>query len=253
VSEFLGSHVFTPDDLIRFAELSGDWNPIHVDRVAARRLLVAEQVVHGMLALLWALDRHFAKSANIPARVTAFFQRPLVIGEQATVHGAAVESDIERLSLQHHGGEAVSVVLRGTGKKISQPVPNHNPSRTQPKPFTFADLRGVSGTVEVSATLDTVTSVFPHTCDALGIMPVAAVMALSRIVGMECPGLHSLYTGLDLTLGLSETQPQLHWQVVRHTSPLAPVRIEARGSGIAAGMDAFVRPAPVEQPSMQHS
>src|SRR5271170_973339 len=48
--------VFSPDDQIAFARLSGDYNPIHLDPVAARRLLFGQPVVHGVHALLWALD-----------------------------------------------------------------------------------------------------------------------------------------------------------------------------------------------------
>src|SRR5580704_4043548 len=48
--------VFSADDQLAFARLSGDYNPIHLDPVAARRLLFGHAVVHGMHALLWALD-----------------------------------------------------------------------------------------------------------------------------------------------------------------------------------------------------
>src|ERR1700733_4420292 len=41
----------------QFAELSGDYNPIHMDQAAARRLLYGQQVVHGVHVLLKALDR----------------------------------------------------------------------------------------------------------------------------------------------------------------------------------------------------
>ena len=43
---------FTQDDQLRFAELSGDWNPVHVDPVAARRTPYG-QIVHGVHAVAW--------------------------------------------------------------------------------------------------------------------------------------------------------------------------------------------------------
>ncbi len=43
-------------DQLAFAALSGDYNPMHVDALAARRTQAGAPVVHGMHALLWALD-----------------------------------------------------------------------------------------------------------------------------------------------------------------------------------------------------
>src|SRR5580658_10456419 len=50
------TRVFSADDQLAFARLSGDYNPIHLDPVAARRLLFGQPVVHGMHTLVWALD-----------------------------------------------------------------------------------------------------------------------------------------------------------------------------------------------------
>ena len=43
-------------DQHRFAQLSGDRNPMHVDPVAARRTLFGRPVVHGIHMLLRSLD-----------------------------------------------------------------------------------------------------------------------------------------------------------------------------------------------------
>jgi acyl dehydratase len=47
---------FTAAETHRFAEFSGDFNPLHCDPVAARRRLGGRQLVHGLFVTLWALD-----------------------------------------------------------------------------------------------------------------------------------------------------------------------------------------------------
>ena len=53
----LASRTFASDDQALFASLAGDFNPIHLDPIAARRTQAGTVVVHGMHAVLWALDK----------------------------------------------------------------------------------------------------------------------------------------------------------------------------------------------------
>ena len=53
----LASRTFTSDDQIMFAGLTGDFNPIHLDPVAARKTQAGAVVVHGIHAILWTLDK----------------------------------------------------------------------------------------------------------------------------------------------------------------------------------------------------
>lgn len=241
---------FTPQDLLDFAQLSGDWNPIHVDPVAARRLLAGRQVVHGMLTLLWALDCYM-KTQLAPSHITAFFQRPLMPGEKLQLVHTSLEGEGHRLSVRRDGEETVSILLRGHGAPVHALLPPEGVPRTEVLSRSFPELKHARGELPVSADLQSMTAQFPNAVQSLGALPVASIMALSRLVGMQCPGLHSLYTGLDCHLEAAQTQARLRWHVSRHTIPLAPIRMEVTGGGISAKLDAFLRPAPVAQPSMQ--
>lgn len=51
--EVLGGKTFTMADQSFFARLSGDFNPIHLDPLAARRTRAGDTVVHGVHMLAW--------------------------------------------------------------------------------------------------------------------------------------------------------------------------------------------------------
>src|SRR5262245_34966944 len=53
----LASRTFDEKDQTRFARLSGDFNPMHIDPLAARRTQAGATVVHGIHGLLWGLDK----------------------------------------------------------------------------------------------------------------------------------------------------------------------------------------------------
>src|SRR6185436_18938832 len=81
-TRLLGEKRFSSEDTMRFAALSGDWNPMHVDPVFARRTQFGRQVVHGTHTLLWGLDQFFAAaSAPRPTSLKVRFAKPAFIGD----------------------------------------------------------------------------------------------------------------------------------------------------------------------------
>ena len=247
----LAQRSFTLHDLQWFAGASGDWNPIHVDPVQARRLLTGEVMVHGMFTLLWALQVHFASGGGAVAGIAANFSKPVLVGHRLRlIREPSSDTGTARLSILDDDTEVVILLLTLGGFAVHALPNNEQPPQEQPEVKDFADLKGAAGTLRVTALPDDIQQAFPQASQALGVMPVAALMALSRLVGMQCPGLHSLFAGIDVRLDPSHTESQLTWQVCRMSVPQAPLRVSLEGSGIAGRLDAFVRPAPVAQASM---
>ena len=247
----LAQRSFTLHDIQWFAAASGDWNPIHVDPVQARRLLTGEVMVHGMFTLLWALQVHFASGGGAVAGIAANFPKPVLVGHRLKlIREPSSDTDTARLCILDDDTEVVIVLLTLGGSAMHTLPNNEQPPQEQPEVKHFAELKGEAGTLSVTALPDDIQQAFPQAAQALGVMPVAALMALSRLVGMRCPGLHSLLAGIDVRLNPSRTESQLTWQVSRMSVRQAPLRVSLEGSGIAGRLDAFVRPAPVAQASM---
>src|SRR6185295_14915799 len=77
---------FTAADQKRFAKLSGDFNPVHLDPVAARRVVAGQPIVHGIHLLLRALELHFTRGARPKhLSITATFLRPAFLRESIRV------------------------------------------------------------------------------------------------------------------------------------------------------------------------
>ena len=65
-----------------FAEASGDFNPIHINSVDARRFLYGECVVHGIHALLWAIGLVPIKSNFTLEEVNVIFKKPIFLNKK---------------------------------------------------------------------------------------------------------------------------------------------------------------------------
>src|SRR5580698_8937499 len=85
-----------------FAELSGDWNPMHMSSVAARRTQAGSAVVHGIHVVLSLLDSFAPSSLDLalPSKLAARFLKPVYVQDTVTIlrkNGASNELQLQAL------------------------------------------------------------------------------------------------------------------------------------------------------------
>lgn len=49
--EFTKEYTITYDDVVKFSEISGDWNPAHHDAEYAKTTIFKQQIAHGMISV----------------------------------------------------------------------------------------------------------------------------------------------------------------------------------------------------------
>lgn len=90
----------TEADIVNFAALSGDWNPIHTDAVYARRTPFRQRVAHGMLlqAVVTGLGMRlgiFDGTIAALTDMTIHWKSPCFIGDTIRLHLQVSEVDPE--------------------------------------------------------------------------------------------------------------------------------------------------------------
>lgn len=245
----LGSYIFPDHESQWFAAASGDYNPIHVDPVAARRLISGRQVVHGMHTILAALNCYYRTNSNIPECLQAYFPKPVFVGDEVQFFFEKIDSET-RVFVRNAYEEVASIRLIGSGAPIRAGINNIRPHKRNAESYNFVELKDLAGKTHVMAERDDLDQYFPHVSRMLGAFPVATLMTFSRIVGMEAPGLNSLFTGLNVKFNEPKGMPLL-WKVARHRASFAPIQVQVEAEGVQAELDVFVRPAPIAQASMQ--
>lgn len=89
----------TERDVIRFAELTGDINPIHMDKLYAEQSIFGERIVHGMLtaSLISAvLGIKLPGPGNIYVSQTLKFKAPVKFGDFIEAEVEVVEKMPEK-------------------------------------------------------------------------------------------------------------------------------------------------------------
>ena len=116
-------HQFTIEDLHAFAKLTGDYNPIHMDKNYASTTAVGGQVVHGMLVASF-ISTLIGMEIPGPGTLWNDFQvnwnKMVRIGDRlrfiATVSSVNPSLDLISLNIQGEGLENGEVYLNGSAK-----------------------------------------------------------------------------------------------------------------------------------------
>ena len=95
-------------DSWQFARLSGDFNPLHVDAIVARRLQFGGTICHGVHLTLKALDLAVAAGQLAPAHITSI---GVVFGGSVRT-GSSVSVELGR----EQGSNRVRMVVTNGGR-----------------------------------------------------------------------------------------------------------------------------------------
>jgi len=245
---------FTLADQKIFAKLSGDFNPVHIDPIVARRSLFGQPIVHGIHLLLWSLDNCVATETE-PLELRSLkvdFQGSVAINTIATYQHTKEEKDVVRIKLDTEGKKVASVkaVLAPRGKARSVMVPFGRPNSRDPRILCAGKAANVSGNLMLCLDTNLATHLFPNALRILPPMQVAELLATTRLVGMECPGLHSIYSGLDITFaGEVNPAPVMNYEVIDYDDRYSLLLMRVLSSRMRGTIRAFLRPVPQEQVS----
>lgn len=238
---------YSLDDQIAFAELSGDYNPIHLDPLAARRTMYGSPVVHGINLLLYGLDVALRDVPGILeiVRLDALFKQPITIGHgiSAIIRSASADGADIDICTGERVAATFSIAWTTTRDAMERECRAGVPAREEPVTLSISDAPGIGGTLELILNPEAVERYYPAVAKRLAPRHVALLLATTRLVGMKCPGLHSLYSELHLHAAPPNTAV-LQYQVGACDRRFSAVEIEISGAGLAGTVRGFFRPPP---------
>ena len=251
-AERLAGRSFSLSDQLAFARLSGDANPIHVDPVAARRSLAGAPLVHGVHLLLWGLEA-LAAHAPFPRPLTGLrvnFEKMVPVDTPVEAVLADRKDDRARIEIRIDGRPAAVILAAFAAKPAERPAFTHARrfDAAEPLALPLAEMATLSGHVAAFGDSEGLAQAFPALAAEIGVSKLTGLADATYIVGMVCPGLHSIFRSLDLAA--AQDGDRLNFEIASLDERFRMLRIAVSGSGWAGRLDAHIRPEPVAQPDM---
>ncbi len=257
----IGAKTFTDEDQQLFARLSHDRNPMHMDPVAARRLITGRQVVHGIHVLLTALEFWRTDSSRPPASVDCTFNNPVSVGEEVVFTQLDEPGPAWTLEASVEGLVCARIALGASSAAPPASIPGGTAPSAADRdirvleaclhPMEEAPEFHQSKHYALRLGTDDLSTFFPQSHGLLGNRGLASTLALSYIVGMVCPGLHSVFSAVRLDLrDEAEGDGLLRFSVLKYDPRFRLFNIPFSGR-VTGDIKAFLRPPVQSQPSVR--
>ncbi len=254
---------FDGQDQAAFAALSGDANPMHMDAEAARRLAFDRPLVHGVHVVLQALEAWLAAVPAGPSQngwrlrsLVADFRLPVAVGDRVgfrVTPEAGGEDEGARIDVTDAEGRP-RMMIRLTAESGPGPAGPAIPATLPATPCRErdeAEFPAAAGSLALGLDPVALAALVPAVAASLPPAEVAFLLATTRLVGMDCPGLHSVFSGLELKFGdAAGAGPVLDWRTERYDPRFRFLEMAVAGAGASGRVRAMVRARPVAQPTL---
>lgn len=260
----LGNFTVTIEESLGFARASGDYNPLHLDPVAARRTRFGQTVIHGICGTLKALDLFFEQRRIAAALISlkVKYIKPAVQGQNLAAFCDTL-GDTTRIEVFADSVRCQIIDLAFADTPDPWGAPHTESRRLAPcsditdtcMELTVESCKDLSGEVDLMWNQGIMAALFPSATRYLPPVQLAVLLASTRIVGMRCPGLHSVFAQLDLRFlqmnGELETNSDtsLEYKVVTCDPRIDRVELSLRNDMVQGMIEAFFRSPPVNQAS----
>ena len=248
------SQIFSPQHQNDFAELSGDSNPLHMDLEYGRKSLFGHTIVHGAHLVLWSLNIFFKKniSNGIIDSLSSEFRNPVKVGEEATVFidkSSPKNIKIE-IKVKHKLCSIITFALSEKEKEVKLDLPSKNPTTDKAIHLKESELHPNRGELEMFLNTERFSKLFSN-INIENYRLCVLMMTVSRLSGMHCPGLNSVFFRINLSKkdAVENCSSVFSYNTEKYDHRFRKLLLKANTDDFETTITSFVRPEPVVQPN----
>lgn len=235
---------FSYADQIFFSLISGDTNPIHIDRSYAKSTKLKDVNLYGGYVILWILDVLASKGIVVKS-FNIHFLKPILIEKMVSMWCDDINNIVHIIC---EGDKCFVFKYIKNNKGFNLPVTDyyrniHFAEMDQQKPnfLSFDDCLkfnkskyGVKKTNFVFNIFDDIKLHYSHSI-------IDEISTISGIIGNKCPGLYSIETSFKLEFKHKNSLSYPHFSVIKNDDRFGMITIEFNSLSFVAYVETLYR------------
>lgn len=204
-----------------FSNLSGDYNPIHLDYKFAKNTFFGGQIIYGIYQVFCALEFFINKHKKnlILDSIKANFINPVFINYAIQINGGGKKNYIQKYHILQKGSIMSNIEFTPLNEEMiidsNYIKTNIKFKKTNPNEDSISKIEDITMPLAYDKKLLKV--LFPLCAKYLNPINIASLLSSTKIVGMEIPGLNSIYLGLDFKFDYTK-QSNLIYNYKKHNA-----------------------------------
>ena len=204
-----------------------------------------EGLWYGVLISLWMLEELMSEGSYIPKldNLKVEFLKPVLLDDlvKVTINSTIKDKLIVNAITQD------KCVCRLTLSKSTDEVQKRQTIETAeaikldtPQRLSFNMIESARGSVYIDPEDINLVKEFANSCKFFGIGAIKEIVSLSTLVGMHCPGLHSMFSSFNITLRSSSLK-RLYYKTIYANEKLGFAKIGVQGSHLIGQVASYFK------------
>lgn len=235
--------IFNIEDQNWFSKISGDYNPIHLDDLYARKSMFGEIIVHGIHLVIWSLDEFSkcCKSSCSIIRIDCNFKKPVKLNQKVVFEITFYEAMKCKISLLVDNVlvTKINIQYQSESTEFDNIYLNENPEKED---IYDGDFTLDKNTLQLKYLNTDIFRSYPNLNKVISANQVLNFLTTTKIVGMKCPGLNSIYSGFNFKLNNKYNPTHLTYSIEKRSLKYHKFDLNIESESIIGKIIAFDRP-----------
>ena len=233
---------FNNNDQLNFSKITGDSNPIHLDKSYAKNTLFQGIVVHGLNLVVWALEKSISSKIKDIKRIKINFLNFVSLNEEVFVK--KIKNSNKKIQLIIKSKKERKIIIENfiSNEKISFQKNHHTLENKKKNSLKRKNMKRIKGFLFLQRNKNYIKKIYTKINNAAAIEKIVRLISISRLVGVQLNNNPGVLSSIDLSFQNTSLKNKIYFKVKKFVKKFSFCELEVEGNGIKGSIESLLIP-----------